>query len=58
MELVENLLLSYQKLGCIMSLKNAFSAFSYGLFFPENCGVLSGESSERFHRDVSEMEKT
>jgi hypothetical protein len=40
-----------------MYLKNAFSAFSCGFFFPENCGVLSEERGERFHRDVSEMEK-
>jgi len=26
-------------------------------FFPENCGVVSDENGERFHQDISSMEK-
>jgi hypothetical protein len=37
--------------------KDAFSAFSHGLFFRKTVGVLSEERGERFHRDVSGMEK-
>jgi len=54
-ELVNNLLQSYQKLGCNMSLKIHF-LHSQLDFFPENCGAVS-EHGEHFHQDISSMEK-
>jgi hypothetical protein len=55
-ELVENLLLSYEELGCNMSLKIHF-LHSHLDCFPENCGALSDEHGERFHRDIAAIEK-
>jgi len=55
-ELVNNLLQSYQTLGCNMSLKIHF-LHSHLDFFPENCGAMSDEHGERFHQDVSSIEK-
>jgi hypothetical protein len=46
--LVEELLFSYQKPGCNMSVKIHF--------FPENCGSVSDERGERFHQDITAME--
>jgi len=51
MELVNNLLQSYRKLGCNMSLKIHF-LHSHLDFFPEKCGAVSDE-----HGDISSMEK-
>ena len=39
-----------------MSLKIHF-LHSHSDFFPENCGAVSDEHGERFHRDISSMEK-
>jgi hypothetical protein len=55
-ELVENLLLSYEELGCNISLKIHF-LHSHLDLFPENCGALSDEHGERLHRDIVAMEK-
>jgi hypothetical protein len=55
-ELVNNILQSYQKLGCNMSLKIHF-LYSHLDFFPENCGAVSDEHGEHFHKDISSMEK-
>ena len=55
-ELVNNRLQSYQKLGCNISLKIQF-LHSHLDFFPENCGEVSDEHGERFHQDISSMEK-
>ena len=55
-ELVNNLLHSYQKLGCNMSLKIHF-LHSHLDFFPVKCGSVSDEHGEHFHHDVSLMEK-
>ena len=55
-ELVNNLLQTYQKLGCNMSLKIHF-LHSHSDFFPETCGAVSDEHGERFHQDISSMEK-
>ena len=55
-ELVKNRLQSYQKLGCNMSLKICF-LHSHLDFFPENCGAVSDQHGERFHQDVSSMDK-
>jgi hypothetical protein len=46
---------SYEKLECNMSLKMRFF-FSRLNFFPLNCGGVSDEYGERFHRDISVME--
>jgi hypothetical protein len=51
-EHVENLLLSYQKMGCSMPLTMHFQ-HSLQEFFPENCGVLC----DLFHYDISALEK-
>jgi len=51
-ELVNNLLQSYQKIGCNMSLKIHFLN-SHLDFFPENCGAVSDEHGEHFYQDIS-----
>jgi len=55
-ELVNNLLQSYQKLCCNMLLQIHFLHLHLD-FFPENCGAMSDEHRERFHQDISSMEK-
>jgi len=55
-ELVNNLLQSYQKLGCNMSLK-IHVLHSHLDFFPENVGAVSDEHGEHFRKDISSMEK-
>jgi len=55
-EVVNNLLQSYQKLGCNMSLKIHF-LHSHLDFFPENGGAMSDEHGEHFHQDISSTEK-
>ena len=47
-EPVNNLLQSYQKLGCNMSPKIQF-LHSHLDFFPEKCGAVSDEHGECFH---------
>jgi hypothetical protein len=48
-ELVNNLLQSYQKLGCNVSLKIHFP-HSHLDFFSEKCGAVSDKHGERFHQ--------
>jgi len=55
-ELVNNRLQSYQKLRCNMSLKIHF-LHSHLDFSPENCGSVGDEHGERFHQDISSVEK-
>jgi hypothetical protein len=55
-ELVSNLLQSYQKLGCNMSLKIHF-LHSHLNCFSENCCAVNDEQGERFIQDISSMEK-
>ena len=55
-EIVNNLLRSYQKLVCNMSLKIHFLC-SHLDFFPENCGAVCDEHGERFHQDISSIQK-
>ncbi|UYV63953.1 hypothetical protein LAZ67_2006122 [Cordylochernes scorpioides] len=43
-------------LGCNMSLKIHF-LHSHLDFFPDNLGAVSDEHGERFHQDISGMEK-
>jgi hypothetical protein len=56
-ELVNNLLQGYQKLGCNMSLKIHFLHSHLDFFPPKNFGAVSDEHGERFHQDISSMEK-
>ncbi|UYV60886.1 PGM3 [Cordylochernes scorpioides] len=55
-DIVNDLLLSYKALGCNMSLKIHF-LHSHLDFFPDNLGAVSDEHGERFHQDISSMEK-
>jgi len=55
-ELVNNLLKSYQKLGCNMSLEIHF-LHSHSDFFSENCNAVSDEHRGRSHQDISSTEK-
>jgi hypothetical protein len=53
---VTRLISSYKKLGCRMSVKLHF-LHSHLNYFPENLGSYSEEQGERFHQDISEMER-
>jgi len=53
-DLVDNLLSSYKKLGCRLSLNMLHSHLD---FFPESLRATSDEQGERFHQDISSMEK-
>ncbi|UYV76216.1 hypothetical protein LAZ67_13003055 [Cordylochernes scorpioides] len=55
-DIVNDLLLSYKALGCNMSPKIHF-LHSHLDFFPDNLGAVSDEHSEKFHQDISSMEK-
>ncbi|UYV77381.1 hypothetical protein LAZ67_15000800 [Cordylochernes scorpioides] len=55
-DIVNGLLLSYKARGCNMSLKIHF-LHSHLDFFPDNLGAVSDEHGERFHQDISSMEK-
>ncbi|UYV85009.1 hypothetical protein LAZ67_X004242 [Cordylochernes scorpioides] len=55
-DIVNDLLLSYEELGCNMSLKIHF-LHSHLDFFPDNLGAVSDEHGERFHQAISSMEK-
>jgi len=51
-DLVQDLMDSYEQLGCNMSLIMHF-LFSHLDFFPLNCDDLSDEHGERFRQDIS-----
>jgi hypothetical protein len=51
-EIVCDLLRAYKAIGCNMSLK-----VHHLYFFSENLGTVSHQHGERFHRDISNMEK-
>ena len=53
--LIDELLKTYEILGCRMSLKIHF-LHSHLDFFPENLGAVSDEQGERFHQDIRTME--
>ncbi|UYV84322.1 hypothetical protein LAZ67_X001844 [Cordylochernes scorpioides] len=55
-DLVNELLLSYKVLGCNISLKIHF-LHSHLDFFPDNLVAVSYEHGERFHQNISSMEK-
>ena len=54
--LVQELLVSYNKLNCRMSLKIHF-LHSHLDAFPVNLGDVSDEQGERFHQEIKEMER-
>jgi len=55
-DLVEDMLEAYRRMGCRMSLKMHF-LHSHLSFFPDNLGAVSDEHGERFHQDISTMEE-
>jgi hypothetical protein len=55
-DVVQDLLTSYKAMGCNMSLKIHFLG-SHLDFFPQNLGEVSDEHGERFHQDITTMEK-
>ena len=55
-ELVEELFLGLQDLGCQMSIKVHY-LHSHLSKFPANLGDVSEEQGERFHQDVKVMEE-
>ena len=52
---VSDLIESYEKLGCRMSLKLHF-LHSHLDFFQDNLGNVSEEHGEKFHQDIQVME--
>ena len=54
-ELVDNMIKAYQRMGCQMSHKMHF-LYSHLDFFPPNLGEVSDEHGEGFHQDISVME--
>jgi hypothetical protein len=50
-ELIENMLSLYHKIGCNMSLQ-IHILHSHFDFFPDNCGMVSGEHGELFIRKL------
>jgi hypothetical protein len=54
-KLVEDLITSYEKLGCNMSFKMNFF-HSHFNSFTVNYGAVSDEHGESFHQDISAME--
>ena len=55
-DVVQDLLTTYQAMGCNLSLKIHFLE-SHLNFFPDNLGEVSDEHGERFHQDIMAMEK-
>ena len=53
---VSNLIESYEKLGCRMSMKLHF-LHSHQYFFRDNLGDVSEEHGERFHQDIQVIGK-
>jgi hypothetical protein len=56
LDMVADLVKSYQAMGCNMSLKVNF-VDSHLDFFPENLRSVSDEHGKRFHQDISSVEK-
>jgi hypothetical protein len=52
----EDLLCSYKKLGCWMSLKIHILHLHMD-FFPDNLGAACDDKGERIHQDINIMEK-
>jgi len=53
---MQELLSSYRALGCNMSLKLHFLHWHLVILLG-NMGAVSDENGERFHQDISQMEK-
>ena len=53
---VQNLLCTFQKLGCNTSVKVYF-LHSHLDYFPKNLGAMSEEQGERFHQDIKTMKR-
>ena len=54
-EIVDNMIEAFRRLGCRMSLKLHF-LHSHLEFFPDNLSALSDEHGERFHQDIAVVE--
>jgi len=54
--MVADPLQSYRSMGCHMSFKVHFLDYHLDLF-PENLGAVSDKHGERFHQEVSTVEK-
>lgn len=55
-EIIQNLLQKYHKIGANMSFKMHF-LHSHLDFFPPNLGAVSDEQGERLHQDLANIEK-
>lgn len=55
-QLVEKMIKSYEKMGCLMNLKIHLLDSHLGSF-PDNLGDVSDEQGERFHQDIASMER-
>ena len=55
-KVVDELMENFRQIGPRMSVKMHFLR-SHLDYFPENCGDFSEEQFERFHQDISDMEK-
>ena len=55
-KVVDELMENFCQIGARMSVKMHFLR-SHLDYFPENCGDFSEEQGERFHQDISDMEK-
>lgn len=54
--LVRNLLMNYEDMGCNMSLK-IYLLDSHYDFFPDDLTSVSDEHGKRFHQDIATIEK-
>ena len=54
--MIDDMLKAYEQLGARTSLKMHF-LFSHLDFFPPNLGKVSDEQGERFHQDISIIER-
>ena len=54
-EIVENMIEAFRRLGSRMSLKLHF-LHSHLEFFPDNLDAVSDEHGERFHQDIAVVE--
>ena len=54
-EIVENMIEAFRRLGSRMSLKLHF-LHSHLEFFPDNLGAVSDEHGENFHQDIAVVE--
>ena len=55
-KVVDELMENFRQIGAHMSVRMHFLR-SHLDYFPENCGDFREEKDERFHQDISDMEK-